>query len=64
MSWNPSDSEFSSDGEAVQFLEKAGYLCEHGAIIPPGLEHQETQEENRAITFLCEQWDWEYLKGR
>jgi hypothetical protein len=61
MAYDPEQIEFSSDGEAVQFLEQQGYLCAHGAIIPPNLSNPPSLEESKAIDYLCSEWDWTFL---
>jgi hypothetical protein len=55
------DDKFNNDGEALQFLESVGYqIVDHGCILGmPG--RPVTAEEDAAIKYLCEEWDYQYV---
>ena len=56
----PFQNQFNSDGEAIQFLESRKYLCQEGVIIPPGPSFTSRPDEQRAINYLVEEWDYAY----
>ena len=61
MSNNPFESRFDSYGEAIQLLESRKFLCQDGAIIPPGIEYEPKLDEKLAIDYLTHEWSWSYL---
>lgn len=47
-------------GAVMKFLEDAGYRLSDGCVwtLPTG-KHMPTDEENRAICFLIDEWDFD-----
>lgn len=51
--------KFDDDGDALTFLEAAGYkILRSGLIRAPSKEHQETEDECAALNYLFHEWDY------
>lgn len=47
-----------SDGQAIEFLEKRGFIqtADWRWVVPPG--HKVTVKESDAVSYLIHEWDW------
>ena len=50
---------FDDDGEALAFLEAAGFKVLHNGLIrAPSKDHSETPDEAAALDYLFTEWDY------
>lgn len=49
---------FEDDFEAVQFLKNEGFTFSNGCIKRPYFVTQMSPEEEQAVLYLCDEWDY------
>ncbi len=52
------------DGPVWAYLKAKGFAEDRFVILRPSLEHELTDAETSAISFLIQEWDWDYDHNR
>jgi hypothetical protein len=54
--------KFDSPYDAEQVLKEAGFKKYSDILAPPREDHELTEDEMKAINYLCREWDYSYME--
>lgn len=55
--------QFGDDGTAWNYLKRLGFTNNKGMIHPPYRSYSISEEEWDAITYLAQEWDWDFSRA-
>lgn len=61
--WCDKDPIGSGDTAAWEYLKSRGYRDRKFVIYHPDPNHKESEEDAKAINYLCWEWDWAFDQG-